>query len=270
MLENEYQPPPDSPLLSPLASAQDTTQLDILVRLRIIHQLQAIAYTGLNVLHDPNPDILIDVLDWICTCLATGPAKQSIAAGLAAQPGLITLYLAHHSSDSEKPASDSLMDDTLCLIERFRDILDKDASPQAAFQMFMDIFLQKCQAKVTHKLLLLSETGGSPGETSYRFGILVSLWLLYRPEGEKSKSVIDMAGVDRANEYLNQLFLTLVHQDYLKLESMTPEARSLHLVTLINHCCILMNSSFFDDIFNRHSFLRSLKAADCKWTTKNN
>ncbi|KAK0203529.1 hypothetical protein DFS33DRAFT_809619 [Desarmillaria ectypa] len=242
---------------SPAAAAQ----LDLLFRLRIIEQLQALTYPHIHH-HHPN-DHIIDILNWIASCFAQNASGDAVSVAFSAHPGLITLYVANNHNT---PNTDTVRNCVNLFLSTLRTVLrDDDVVPEVASRMFLRMVVDIAHARIQRKIDLVGQTEEGPGQTAYHFTNLVSLWLVYRPEGEQSRGFLNMAanyGGDsaRANEYLIQSFLTLANLSP-EQDKVDVDERYTYLSSIITACSLLVNSTFFDDLVNYHSFRLSLKIA---------
>lgn len=137
-----------------------------------------------------------------------------------------------------------------------------DVSSDIASRIFLRTIISNAHAKIERKLLLLGKTDMEPDQTSYRFSALVSTWLMYRPEGEQSSGLITMA-LDKggvASECLVQCFVSLSH--YSLSEALRFDERLVRISKAIATCNLLVDSTFFDDLMNYHTFRLSLKNDD--------
>ncbi|KAG7448883.1 uncharacterized protein BT62DRAFT_1003606 [Guyanagaster necrorhizus] len=238
----------------------DAAQLDLLFRLRIIAQLQALAYP--HIYHCHLDDHIIDILNWLASCFAPNASGDAVSVAFSAHSGLITLYIA---SNHNTPNTDAVRKCVIRFLSTLRTVLrDGDVGPKVASQMFFRMVVNIAHARIQRKIHLVGQTDEGPGQTAYHFTNLVSLWLVYRPEGEQSRGFLNMAtnyggNSACANKYLIESFLTLVN---LPPEQADVNERYTYLSSIITACSLLVNSTFFDDLVNHHSFRLSLKIQD--------
>ncbi|SJK98657.1 uncharacterized protein ARMOST_01926 [Armillaria ostoyae] len=240
----------------------DAAQLDLLFRLRVIEQLQALAYPHIH--HHRPDDHIIDILNWIASCFARNASGDAVSVAFSAYPGLITLYIANNDNN---PNTDVVRNCVILFLSTLRAVLPDDGvAPEVASRMFLRMVVDIAHARIQRKIDLVGQTEEGPGQTAYHFTNLVSLWLVYRPEGEQSRRFLNMAvnyGGDsaRANEYLIQSFLTLVNLSP-EHDKLNADKRYTYLSSIITACSLLVDSTFFDDLVNYHSFRLSLKIQD--------
>lgn len=244
-------------------------QLDLLVRLRVIEQLQAISYPRVNV-RTPD-DVLIVILNWISYCLDRTAVSQCVAVAFAAERGLVTLYVSinpHLSSNNPRLSGDkSLTNSAAALVTLLRQVFD--APPDIAMRTFIQMSIKMCLPRLIRKVLLIGSNDEGPHQTAYHFSSLVSLWLVCRPQGERSKEFLNMAinfggNVNRATEFMVQSLYTLVNQSEASLRSASPDDVYPCVLSTITACGSLVTSTFFEDLTSHAAFKLSLKVADCE------
>lgn len=241
-------------------------QVNLLVRLRVIEQLQNIpGYTN------PSPQfssssseqLVLDTLTWIAQCYALKPSDAT-ALAVSIKPGLLTLHLYH---DEETATRTSKL-----LLSTLRTVFLSDPEdaigPSSAIGPFFRMVVNTAHVRIQHKLFRIGLTDGTPEDTANHFASLVATWMFYRPEGEQSRGyqriAFNYGDIRRASEIMVQSFFTIAKQcdADVQCEKMDEDSRFTYLSSIVTACNLLINSTFFHDLHNYEPFQMALSSRD--------
>ncbi|ESK88474.1 hypothetical protein Moror_1272 [Moniliophthora roreri MCA 2997] len=243
----------------------DQTQLDLLVRLRIIEQLDQVSNHPRFRSAGHSEDFVTDILNWISLCFCPNPSSDDVAVAFATYNGRITLYV---SSSESCPSSRSLETSKDGLQSVLKQVLGyQGMTPSASTRLFLRMIVDKCYPRIRRKISLLGNADGDPGSTAHHFMTLVNSWIFYRPEGETSKGFVNMAlthtgDVSETTKYMIQSFCTIANQADVDTDGMSSDERYNYLTSVISACDLFVKSTFFEDLVNHHTFRLTLKPQD--------
>ncbi|EEB96795.1 hypothetical protein MPER_04003 [Moniliophthora perniciosa FA553] len=247
----------------------DQKQLDLLVRLRIIEQLNQVSNQPRFRSAGHSEDLILDILNWIALCFCPNSSSDDVAVAFATYNGSITLYV---SSSGSCPNSQSLETSKVLLQSILKQIFRYHGMiPNTSTRLLLRMIVDKCYLRIQRKISLLGNAEGDPESTAHRFMTLVNSWLFYRPEGETSKGFIHMAlthtgDVSETTEYMIQSFYTIANQADVDTDRMTDDERYSYLTSIISACDLFVNSTFFGDLMNHHTFRLTLKPQDREYS----
>lgn len=245
---------------------QHEIQVDLLMRLRVIEQLQSLTYPRIIPVQDD--ELLVRILDWLCTSFVVQPRHLSISAALSARKGHVTLFVSHsgpHISDkTTKGEIQQAVDELLTTMREVLALSMRGLSPDVCLRLLFRTVIISSWPRIQRKLSLISSLEGDLSSTIYAFNALLNTWLTVRPDGENSPGIRAVlhryANKRSTNACLLQLFVTVVQQAAnAEPERMSDEERYTHYFSLFTACYLLFNSTFFYDIVNHHSLRLSLK-----------
>ncbi|KAK7041450.1 hypothetical protein VNI00_009316 [Paramarasmius palmivorus] len=245
--------------------SKDERQVDLLVRLRIIEQLQQISnHPRFRNAGHPE-DLITDILNWISLCFCPNFSSDDVAVAFATFNGRITLYV---SSTEHCPSSRSLELSKDSLLGAFKRIFERtEIIPNISARLLLRMIVDNCYLRIQRKISLLGNSDSNPETTAHRFMSLVNSWMFYRPEGETSKGFTNMAlthtgDVSETTEYMIQSFYTIANQADVRTDGMSADERFNYLTSIISACDLFVKSSFFADLVNHHTFRLTLKPQD--------
>lgn len=253
-----------------IAHRANATQIDLLVRLRIIERLQGLSHPRAQ--YPQAEEAILPVLNWLASCFVCGSAARVVAVALSSQRGLVTAYIASHGDEATNQSA--LTEAVNVFKTALRNVLSDDrVTPELATKTFLRLLLGTAYPKIFRKIVLVGRSGGEPGETTYHFGTIVHAWLTYRSEGEMSRGFVSMAlnpdptsdasdSPRHATDYMIQSLLTVVHPKHRDSDGLTQEGRHMYLSYIITACTLLEKSTFFNDVVNDTAFRAALRITD--------
>ncbi|KAG7094643.1 hypothetical protein E1B28_005467 [Marasmius oreades] len=255
------------------SSSDVQSQIDLLARLRIIEQLQGFCLPRFR--NSVPDDILTDILNWMCLCFCPNPSSDDVSIALALYSGQITVYI---GSTPNSPSLSSLQTTKNIFKSTLKRVILSGVSsayptsttttpPVATAVILLRMVVNIGWKRIQRKISLLGNTDGDPEQTGSRFVSLVRSWLFYRPEGERSKAFADKALSDcgdiaRTTDYMVQSFWIVLDQADMCTDDMGDEQRFQYLTSIMRACDMFIQSTFFDDLLNHHTFRITLKQAD--------
>ncbi|KAF5379582.1 hypothetical protein D9757_009242 [Collybiopsis confluens] len=240
-----------------------TQQVDLLVRLRVLEQLQKTLGSAPPTAHDSfsmTEQIILDILNWISQCYALNPS-DAVAVAISMCAGKVTLHLCLSDAESALRTSKQL-------ISTLRTVLDPDDNPDtsSAIGPFFRLAVKLSHRRILHKLSRIGTTDEDTDSTARRFTSLVAAWLLFRPEGELSRGFVKVATNygGTTTDYMIQSFITVVvqHNADAQWRGVTEEQCFSYISSIITACTLLINSTFFSDVRNSRSFRSYLRIED--------
>jgi hypothetical protein len=244
------------------------TEVDILIGLQIMEHLGRDYPTTFSTSH-PLDDVMVQILNWIALCIVSNSCSSycDVAVAFSAQPGNVTIHI---SSGSGPPSRDDQEGISL-FITTLRRVLSNSFDPALIIREFLDMLARRAFPQILRKIAAIQGVEGyGPAHASERFRSLISAWLHYQPEGERSRGFIDLAiesggGEDQANNVMVKCFLDLLFHNNGDPQKMTPKEKYNYMGSVMTSCNMLVNSTFFDDLINHHPFRLSLEISDRKW-----
>ncbi|KAF5338679.1 hypothetical protein D9757_015005 [Collybiopsis confluens] len=214
-----------------------TQQVDLLVRLRVLEQLQKTLGSAPPTAHDSfsmTEQIILDILNWISQCYALNPS-DAVAVAISMCAGKF-------------------------LIQTTTQTLRRPSGH------FFRLAVKLSHRRILHKLSRIGTTDEDTDSTARRFTSLVAAWLLFRPEGELSRGFVKVATNygGTTTDYMIQSFITVVvqHNADAQWRGVTEEQCFSYISSIITACTLLINSTFFSDVRNSRSFRSYLRIED--------
>ena len=266
----------DSPMLPPNNAEHDAPavsaklkyekmQLDILVGLRIMEHLGQSSSSTHATVHRPDNEV-VHILNWVSLFIMPNSADgaySDVAVALSAEGGAVTIHIA--SGPGGPPSKGELARVTLFL-SILRRAFHDNLGPTLTNSSFLAPLVHKEFPRIIQELALVRSTDPD-GLTLDRLSRVVSFWLQYRPEGERSGGFMIMATASRGNEGATAM-LVRAFQDLMELpentelQEITAEEEYTYLEPRMAACDLLIRSTFFDDLVNHRPYRLALEVLD--------